>query len=135
MIEVFSTNVTVPAGGVFPLGVTKIVKGETATRSGDSIQLNRMGVYNVNVSASLEPSAAGDVVISLYRDGVAQESSSTTFTGAVDTIGAASFSDLIQCPQNNNPCCCASSPVTLTLVNAGDVDVTGSIRIVVTKIC
>lgn len=135
MLEVYSVNVTVPAGSAFPLNTVKILKGCTATIGGNSIQLNRAGVYNVSVSASLEPGTAGDVSLALYKDGSPVAGASTSFTGALNTVNTASLDALIQCPQNNNPCNCSTSPLTITIVNTGETEVTGNINVVVTKLC
>ena len=135
MIEVYSNNVTVPAGSTFPLSNVKVIKGCTATLNGNGIQLNKAGVYSISVSLTAEPATAGDVSIALYKNGVSDAGSGTQFTGAVDTISAASFPALVQCPQNNDPCCCCTAPTTVSIVNTSDVDITGDITVVVTKLC
>ena len=57
MIEVYSNNVSVPAGATVPLDNEVLRKGCTATKSGNTINLNRCGVYQVNCECSA--SAAG----------------------------------------------------------------------------
>lgn len=134
MVQAYSINATVAAGAMFPLSIVAIQKGVTATVNGNSIQLNRCGVYAVSVDMSLTPSAEGDVVIQLYKDGVAMPQAKATGTGATTTAANYSFGTLVQCDRNNTNCCC-TSPVTLTLVNDSENSVTGDINVVVTKIC
>ena len=135
MIEVYSNNVTVSAGATFPLNNVKIIKGSTATLNGNSIQLNRAGVYSINVALSVEPVTAGEVSVALYKNGLPDAGSGTGFTGVLDTINTASFPVLVQCPQNNDPCCCCTAPTTISIVNTSEVDITGDIIVVVTKVC
>lgn len=134
MIQVYSSDVTVDANGVFPLNSIRVNKGSYAELVGSAIQLDKCGVYMVEVDASLTPSAAGTVGIQMFKDGVAQPQAYSYFTGAVDTAGSASFMTYVQVPQNNSPCCC-SSPTFVTINNVSEESVTGRINVCVSKIC
>lgn len=134
MIQVYSSDVTVDANGVFPLNSVRVNKGSYAELVGSAIQLNKCGVYMVEVDASLTPAAAGTVAIQMYKDGVAQPQAYNYFTGVAETANTASFMAFVQVPQNNSPCCC-SSPTFLTINNESEEEVTGRINVCVSKIC
>ena len=106
MLEVYSTNVEVAAETAIPFQNVSLKKGCTAELSGTStIKLNKCGVYMVSCDASAEASTT----IQLYKDGVAQpQAQSTGITP--------SFVTLVQVPENNSNCPCASA-VSLQVVN------------------
>ena len=98
MLEVYSTDVTVAADTAIPFQNVSLKKGCTAELSGaSSIELNKCGVYMVAVDASSEDA----VTIQLYKDGVAQPQAQST--GVNPT-----FTSLVQVPDNNTCCPCAS---------------------------
>ena len=134
MIQVYSDNVTVAVNSTFPLNNVVLEKGCTADLIGNSIRLNRVGIYEINVDAALEPTTAGLVSVQLLENDALVSKGQSEFTGAVDTTGTLSFTALVQCPQNNT-CCCNTSPTVLSLVNVGETEVTGRINVVVTKLC
>lgn len=134
MIDVYSNDVIVPVDGIYPLNVTKITKGCTATINGSNVELNRAGVYMVSVDAYLAPTADGTVGIQLEKDGVLQPQAISTSTGTADDPVSLSFETLIQCTQNNSNCCC-SSPSSILIKNVGEQEASGHIHMVVTKVC
>ena len=124
MLEAYSLNVTVPSDSPIPFNSVTIEKGCTAVLSApDTIQLNKCGVYMVNVDAS----TATATTIQLYKDGVAQ-------TQAISTGTSPSFSTLVQVDKNNT-CCPCSSPVIVKVYNTGTASSTFTdVNVVVTKI-
>ena len=53
MLEAYSTNIEVGADSFVPFNSTSLIKGCTATKpSADTINLNKCGVYMVEVDAS-----------------------------------------------------------------------------------
>lgn len=128
MIEVYSNNVSVPAGATVPLDNEVLRKGCTATKSGNTINLNRCGVYQVNCECSA--SAAG--TLQLQKNDVFQPQAILDMTNAM----AASFSTLVQVQHNNCQNCCCDAPVALSVVNTGTEDVPlTTFNLTVTKLC
>lgn len=134
MFQAFSENATVAQNAAYPLNNVTVVKGDTVTASGNTIQINRCGVYEIKFNASVTPEAAGLVSAQISRDGVLVPQAKAQVTGATDSVSFIGFTSLVQCDKNNTNCCC-SSPVNITIVNNGAGDVTGYSNIVVTKIC
>ena len=124
MIQAYSLNVTVPADSSVPFNNVTLQKGCTAVLSGDStIQLNKCGIYMVEVNAS----SAAAVTLQLYRNGVALPQAQSTGTSP-------SFTCLVQVSENNT-CCPCSSPTTIQVKNAGTASATlTDVNIVVTKV-
>lgn len=135
MLQIYSSNLDVPANAAYPLNTSSIQKGTTVVPSGAaSIQLNRCGVYNVHCDAYCEATDAGLVSIQMCRNGIAQPQAITTATGDADTVVALGFDTLVQVAENNTNCCC-TSPTVLQFIN-GETPVTGAhINVTVTKIC
>lgn len=108
MLEVYSTNVTVPADTAIPLNTETIEKGCTAVSSSPAtIQLNKCGVYMVAVDGVTSPAST----VQMYKDGVAQPQAQSSGTSP-------SFVTFVQVNHNNNPNCCCSSPVSLQFLNS-----------------
>ena len=124
MLEAYSLNATVGANSSVPFGNVTLRKGCTATLSGaGTIELNKCGIYMVDVDASLTTATT----IQLYKDGVAQPQAQSNGT-------CPSFTTLVQVPNNNSNCPC-SSPTTIEVYNADDAQaVFDNINIIVTKI-
>lgn len=122
MLEAYSLNVEVAADTAIPFQNVSLKKGCTAELSGtNTIALNKCGVYMVSVDASAEASTT----IQLYKDGVAiPQAQSTGLTP--------SFVTLVQVPENNSCCPCASG-VSLKVVNTTAATFTNA-NIVVTKV-
>ena len=98
MLEVYSTDIEVAADTAIPFQNVSLKKGCTAELSGTStIELNKCGVYMVEVDASSEDAAT----IQLYKNGVAQPQAQSTGTSTA-------FNTLVQVPENNSCCPCAS---------------------------
>ena len=133
MLQAYSTNLSVAENT--PVQFNNVVtKGCTVTMSGNStINLNKCGVYCVEMDAFGEAGAVGDITLQLYKNGIAQEGAISTVTGATGDNDTLSFKALVQVQTNNTPCPC-TAPVTLQLMNNG-VAVTGlHANIVVTKL-
>lgn len=124
MLEAYSLNVTVPTDSVIPFNNVSLQKGCTATLNGvGTIELNRCGVYMVEVDAS----AAASTTIQLFKDGVAQAQAQSTGTSP-------SFTTLVQVDKNNCGCAC-SSPTNIQIKNTGDASATFTdANIVITKV-
>lgn len=155
MIETYSKNIDVAESTAIPLNTIALMKGCTATKSGTtSIQLQRAGIYEVNVSATAKlqtlasaPASTTEsaavaqaddsnvIAIQLYKDNVTQPQAYSAVTASDTTsLHPLSFTTLVQVPTNNSQCCC-SSPVTIDIVNQCAAATYDTIDVVVTKIC
>lgn len=136
MIEVYSLNTTVATNAVVPLSSTTIQKGCTTTLSGNTISLNKCGVYMVSVDASAATSGtAGNITIELTKDGVLQpQAQSTFYSGATTDIGNLSFVTLVQVTDSNS-CRCCDAATTIQVLNTGEAATFTNINVVVTKVC
>ena len=122
MLEVYSTDLDITAETFIPFNNVSLKKGCTAELSGTStITLNKCGVYMVSVDAS----AAASTTIQLYKDGIAQPQAQGTGT-------TPTFTTLVQVPENNSCCPCASG-VSLQLMNS-TATVLNDVNCVITKI-
>lgn len=137
MVQYYSDGVTVAAGGFFPLNNAAYSKGCTATHGAPAtIELNKKGVYSVEVDSFATLEAAGDFSIQLFRNGVAQTQALNTTTVAAGEIGSTHFQTFVVVPANNCACSCTSAPVTIQVANASEVEVSDAhINVTVTKIC
>ena len=123
MLEVYSTEVEVAADSAVPFQNVSLKKGCTAESSGsNTITLNKCGVYMVSCDASAEASTT----IQLYKNGIAQPQ-------AQGTGATPAFVTLVQVPENNSCCPCASG-VSLQVMNTTATTLT-NVNVVVTKVC
>ena len=122
MLEVYSTNIDVAANTAIPFQNVSMQKGCTAELSGTgTIKLKKCGVYMVECDASAEATTT----IQLYKDGIAQPQ-------AQSTGGTPAFVTLVQVPENNSCCPCASG-VSLKVVNT-TATTFSDVNIAVTKV-
>lgn len=121
MLEVYSKNVTVGVDSSIPLNNVALLKGTSSQLSGgSSIQLNKCGIYQISVSATVVGSGAGLITLQMRKDGVLQPQA-VVLTSAPDATSsnAISFTTLVQVPQNNCINCVCSSPTVIEFVNTG----------------
>ena len=136
MLQAYSSNLSVLANTAFPFNNIVIDKGCGETLSAPAtVQINRKGVYLVEVDGYATPAAATDVAIQLYVNGVAYPQAISSFTGVTNTAAAFGFKCLIQVPNNNCNCNTLSSPTVIQVMN-GDTALTDAhINLCLTKIC
>jgi len=73
MLQAYSDNLSVAAEAAFPFNNVVMDKGCAETLSGPAtIQLNKRGVYLVEMDGYATPDATTDVTVQLYVNGVAQ---------------------------------------------------------------
>ena len=136
MLQIYSSNLTVDANTVFPFNNAVVEKGCSETLSAPAtIELNRAGVYLVEMDGFATPDTATDVSVQLYVNGVALPQAITTFNGAsvtgTQTFG---FKTYVRVLTNNCPCNCLSSPTTLQFVNGATALSDAHINVLITKI-
>lgn len=118
MIYTAMTNpVNVSAGGLIPFGTAIHGCGSGIAVNGSSVALTGRGYYDVNISATIAPDAAGTASVALYADGVA-------VPGAIGyvTTPAANENAVIAFPAEIRLNCCANR-ASLTLVSSADATV------------
>ena len=122
MINAYSVNQTVDAGGFVNWDNVKVVKGCAPVLVATApINLNAKGVYQVECSGY----GAAGVSIQLYQNGLPLPE--TLREGPTPA-----FTTLVQVANNNTQCCC-TAPTTLQ-VGCDAESVFDSINITVTKI-
>lgn len=117
---------TVPAGGTVSIG--SVIRKTGCCLLSDSISVKSLGgLYSVSVNVTAAPTAAGEVTVTLYRNGVAVPGASATQTVAASGTASLAFTALVK-----SNCCTYDDPVTYTLVLSGtESSVTGASMAVV----
>lgn len=116
-IYTVNTGVAVQAGGVIPLGSIIRRFGCALQLNGNGITMDRPGYYDIGVSLTVLPTAAGAITATLLRDGTAVPGA--TATGTAAAAGSAvplSFAAMVR--QFGN---CSGSTFTLILSGAATV--------------
>lgn len=136
MLQIYSDNLAVAANTVFPFNNVILDKGCAENLSAPAtVQLNKQGVYLIEMDGFATPDAATEVSIQLYVNGVAQPQAITSFMGtsvtATDTFG---FKTFVRVLQNNCNCNCLTSPTTLQFINGDTALSDAHINVVITKI-
>ncbi len=139
MLEVYTQNVTVPVNTAIPFNNTTIQKGVTVIKTAPTtIQFNRIGVYMLSFDATASlgsGTTADEIICQLYKNGSSQIQAISSCTSSSSTdLSHLSFTTLIQVPQNNTNNC-ATSPVTIQIMNTGAEALFAQADLVITKIC
>lgn len=128
------TSQAVATNGLLTFTTDRILTGCTATRDGQTFQLNKPGYYYVTFNAvAAATTTVGELTVELYNNGVAVPGAEASYTTATagDVFNYA-FSTIIRVPPS---CCMVDNTAKLTLVNTG-VDATYSnVNINITKLC
>ncbi len=104
--------------------------GQGVTLSGNAIQLCNSGYYDFAASITVSPTAAGNVTVSLLKDGVAVQGATATATAAAEN----DFVNLsIDCLIRQN-CSCCEGLSNLTLVLSGTASSVTNVATVTEKI-
>jgi hypothetical protein len=128
------TSQAVATGDLLTFTTDRILTGCTATRDGQTFQLNKPGYYYVTFNAvAAATTTVGELTVELQNNGVAvpgAEASYTTTTAGDNSNYA--FSTIIRVPPT---CCPLIAGAKLTVVNTG-VDATyTNVNINITKLC
>lgn len=136
MLQVYSTNLAVDANSVFPFNNVVVDKGcAEALSAPATIQLNKMGVYLVEMDGFATPEAATEVSVQLFVNGVAQPQAISSFVPASITDARTfGFKTLVRVLENNCNCNCLTSPTTLQFMNGTTAISDAHINVVITKI-
>lgn len=136
MLQAYSNSIDVAAGAAFPLNNVVVDKGCGETLSGPAtIQLNKRGIYLVEVDGYATPDAATMVTAQLYVNGVAQPQAISGFMGtAVTATDNFSFKTFVRVAENNCNCNCFTSPTIIQVLNGETAVSDAHINVVVTQI-
>lgn len=136
MLQVYSDNLAVAANTVFPFNNVVMDKGcAEALSAPATIQLNKQGVYLVEMDGFATPDAATEISIQLFVNGVAQPQAITTFVpAAVTDTRTFGFKTFVRVLENNCNCNYLTSPTTLQFMNGDTAISDAHINVVITKI-
>ena len=129
-----NTAQEVAVNGLLTFTTDRILTGCTATRNGQTFQLNKPGYYYVTFNADgAATTAVGDIVVVLQNNGVTVPGAIATFTTTVaDDATNLAFSTIIKVPPS---CCAVDNTANLTLVNTGVATTYTNVNINITKLC
>ena len=129
-----NTSQEVAINGLLTFTTDRILTGCTATRNGQTFQLNKPGYYYVTFNADgATTTAIGDIVVVLQNNGVTVPGAIATFTTTVaDDATNLAFSTIIRVPPS---CCAVDNTANLTLVNTGVAATFTNVNINITKLC
>lgn len=136
MLQVYSDNLAVDANAVFPFNNVVLDKGcGEALSAPATIQLNKQGIYLVEMDGFATPDAATVVSVQLMVNGVAQPQAITSFVPASITDARTfGFKTFVRVLENNCPCNCLTAPTTLQFMNGTTAVSDAHINVVITKI-
>lgn len=136
MLQVYSDNLAVDANAVFPFNNVVLDKGcGEALSAPATIQLNKQGIYLVEMDGFATPDAATAVSVQLMVNGVAQPQAITSFVPAsITDTRTFGFKTFVRVLENNCPCNCLTAPTTLQFMNGTTAVSDAHINVVITKI-
>ena len=112
-----STDTTVAAGGVVPLGSAVHGYGSDIKLNGNAIQLKTPGYYNVDVAVTAAVTGTDSITVTMYLDGVAVSGAEAAATpAAAGEVVAIAFPWTIR-----KACCCDVSTVSFVCSGAASV--------------
>ena len=129
-----NTTQEVAINGLLTFTTDRILTGCTATRNGQTFQLNKPGYYYVTFNADgAATTAVGNIVVVLQNNGIAVPGAIASFTTTVaDNATNLAFSTIIRVPPS---CCAVDNTANLTLVNTGVAATYTNVNINITKLC
>lgn len=122
-----TTNPTVAAGSIIPVGVTTRRYGPNIRQDGNTITLCGQGYYLVNISATAAPTAAGTVSITAQKDSVAIVGATGSQTAAIGDAVNIGITAIVR-----NACGCDSSILSILL--GGVASVISNLAVTVEKL-
>ncbi len=136
MLQVYSDNLAVAANTVYPFNNVVMDKGCAEQLSAPAtIQLNKQGVYLVEMDGYATPDAATAVSVQLMVNGAAQPQAITSFTPAsITDTRTFGFKTFVRVLENNCQCNCLTAPTTLQFMNGETAVSDAHINVVITKI-
>lgn len=103
----------VAVSGIINLGTIARRFGQNLNLNGDGITVAGAGYYEVNASITVAPTAAGNVTVTMYKDGVPVQGASASETAAAaNDLVNLSITSIVR---ENCPCCESISNLTFVL--------------------
>lgn len=103
----------VAVNGIINLGTIARRFGQNLNLNGDGITVAGAGYYEVNASITVAPTAAGNVTVTMYKDGVPVQGASASETAAAaNDLVNLSITSIVR---ENCPCCESISNLTFVL--------------------
>ena len=136
MLQIYSSDLTVGANTVFPFNNVVLDKGcAEALSAPATIQLNKQGVYLVEMDGFATPDAATEVTVQLYVNGIPQPQAISSFVpAAVTDTRTFGFKTFVRASENNCNGNCLTSPTTIQFMNGDTALSDAHINVVITKI-
>lgn len=136
MLQAYSSNIAVAANTAYPFNNVVLDKGcAEMLVAPATIQLNKQGVYLVELDGFATPEAATEVSVQLYVNNVAQPQAITSFVPAsITDTRTFGFKTFVRALENNCKCNCLTSPTTLQFMNGATEVSDAHINVVITKI-
>lgn len=123
MLQLYSDNITVAAGGAVPFNNVSFAKGCGESLSAPAtVSLNKKGVYLVRCDAYGTVADAGDFSIQIYVNGVPRLDAINESTVAVGDMASVSTEAIIVVEENDCRCNCFTSATNVQVVNPSTVD-------------
>ena len=118
---------TVAVNSVIAPGTVIRRYGCNCRLSGNGIEIDGAGYYEVDVAVTVTPNAAGNVTVALFKDGV--QVPGTIATGSVTTVGNSTTLPIITTLRKGCECDGASN-ITLVLTAGASTVSNVSVRVV-----
>ena len=122
-----SSQQNVAVNSIISLGSTLRRFGCNCRLNGNAIELVGEGYYTIDVNTTVTPTAAGNVTVTLYKDGVAIPSA--TATNSVSTVGNSTTLPITTTVRLGCKCD-GSSSITVVLIEGAGVINNISARVV-----
>ena len=127
------TNQAVLTDGVINFTTDRILTGCTATRDGQTFQLNKPGYYYVTFNAVATATEAGEITATLENNGNVVIGATASMTaGEVGDLVNLAFTTIIKVPPS---CCVINNTGNLTVVNTGVGATYTNVNLNITKLC
>lgn len=117
---------SVAVNSIIPLGSVQRRYGCNCRLSGNAIELSGEGYYTIDADVSIAPTAAGNVTVAVYKDGV--QIPGAIAYGSVSTASNP-VSLCINCTVRQGCCCDSADNITLVLLEGAGVVTNVSMRV------
>lgn len=125
-----TSNQTVQVDGIITPGTIVRRYGPNIGLAGNAIQIAGAGYYEINASLTAEATAAGEITVTVYKDGVPLQGATATETvAAVGDFVNLSISAIVR-----EFCSCCDGLTNLTFVLTGNDTTITNVAIAVEKL-
>lgn len=125
-----TSNQTVQVDGIITPGTIVRRYGPNIGLAGNAIQIAGAGYYEINASLTAEATAAGEIIVTVYKDGVPLQGATATETAAaVGDFVNLSISAIVR-----EFCSCCDGLTNLTFVLTGNDTTITNVAITVEKL-